>query len=212
MDTHPTLPQDLWDQQQVRCPQGHLSMAWWEHGGGQGSRPIIVEFDKHTCETCPVRPSCTRAKHTGRRLRLPPQDQYEALHEAQTWSASEEGQQLYKRRAGVEGTLSQGVRAFGLRRTRYWGEAKTHLQHVAIAAAMGIHLRRDTLCPQSLSTATSFRCRDRGKSPMWDNTVSKRSGNGRLKNRIAGVVPSVARPSKLCSTAHTLYRFLGKPR
>jgi transposase len=127
-----------WDQQQVRCPQGHLSVAWWEHGGGQGSRPIIVEFDKHTCEMCPVRPSCTRAKHTGRRLRLPPQDQYEALQAAQTWSASEEGQQLYKRRAGVEGTLSQGVRAFGLRRTRYWGVAKTHLQHVAIAAAINI--------------------------------------------------------------------------
>jgi hypothetical protein len=127
-----------WDQQQVRCPQGHLSVAWWEHGGGQGSRPIIVEFDKHTCGTCPVRPSCTRAKHTGRRLRLPPQDQYEALAAAQTWSASEEGQQLYKRRAGVEGTLSQGVRAFGLRRTRYWGVAKTHVQHVAIATAINI--------------------------------------------------------------------------
>jgi transposase len=127
-----------WDQQHVRCPQGHLSVAWWEHGGGQGSRPIIVAFDKHTCETCPVRPSCTRAKHTGRRLRLPPQEQYEALQAAQTWSASEEGQQLYKRRAGVEGTLSQGVRAFGLRRTRYWGLAKTHVQHVAIAAAINI--------------------------------------------------------------------------
>jgi hypothetical protein len=127
-----------WDQQQVRCPQGHLSVAWWEHGGGQGSRPIIVEFAKHTCGPCPVRAACTRAKHTGRRLRLPPQDQYEALAAAQTWSASEEGQQLYKRRAGVEGTLSQGVRAFGLRRTRYWGVAKTHLQHVAIAAAINI--------------------------------------------------------------------------
>src|SRR5438094_612586 len=127
-----------WDQQQVRCPQGHLSVAWWEHGGGQGSRPIIVAFDKQTCGTCPVRPCCTRAKHTGRRLRLPPQDQYEALQAAQTWSASEEGQQLYKRRAGVEGTLSQGVRAFGLRRTRYWGLAKTHVQHVAIAAAINI--------------------------------------------------------------------------
>jgi transposase len=127
-----------WDQQQVRCPQGHLSVAWWEHGGGQGSRPIMVEFDKHTCGTCPERPCCTRAKHTGRRLRLPPQDQYEALQAAQTWSASEEGQQRYKRRAGVEGTLSQGVRAFGLRRTRYWGVAKTHLQHVAIAAAINI--------------------------------------------------------------------------
>jgi transposase len=83
-----------WDQQQVRCPQGHLSVAWWEHGGGQGSRPIIVACDKPTCETWPVRPACPRAKHTGRRLRLPPQDQYEALHAAQTWSASEAGQQL----------------------------------------------------------------------------------------------------------------------
>jgi transposase len=127
-----------WDQQQVRCPQGHLSVAWWEHGGGQGSRPIIVAFDKHTCGPCPVRTSCTRAKHTGRRLRLTPQDQYEALHAAQTWSASAEGQQLYKRRAGIEGTLSQGVRACGLRRTRYWGLAKTHVQHVAIAAAINL--------------------------------------------------------------------------
>ena len=126
------------DKKQVRCPQGNVSAAWWEHGGGRGSRPIIVEFDKHTCGTCPVRAGCTRAKHTGRRLRLPPQEQYEALAAAQTWSASEEGQQLYQRRAGVEGTLSQGVRAFGLRRTRYWGVAKTHLQHVAIAAAINI--------------------------------------------------------------------------
>src|SRR5262252_6219545 len=107
-----------WDQQQVRCPQGHLSVAWWEHGDGQDSRPIIVAFDKPTCGACPVRPCCTRAKHTGRRLRLPPQDQYEALQAAQTWYASEAGQHLYKQRAGVEGTLSQGVRAFGLRRTR----------------------------------------------------------------------------------------------
>jgi hypothetical protein len=147
-----------WDQQQVRCPQGHLSVAWWEHGGGQGSRPIIVAFDKHVCGPCPVRTDCTRAKHTGRRLRLPPQDQYEALQAAQTWSASEEGQQLYKRRAGVEGTLSQGVRAFGLRRTRYGGVAKTHLQHVAIAAAINMTLGKQTCkIPGGVSNACSRR-------------------------------------------------------
>ena len=37
-----------------------------------------------------------------------------------------------------EGTLSQGVRAFGLRCTRYRGLAKTRVQHVATAAAMHI--------------------------------------------------------------------------
>ena len=71
-------------------------------------------------------------------MTLHPQAQYEALQAARAWYASDEGQQSYKRRAGIEGTLSQGVRAFGLRRTRYWGLAKTHLQHVAIAAAINI--------------------------------------------------------------------------
>jgi len=126
------------DKKQVRCPQGNMAAAWWEHGGGQGSRPIIVAFARHECQACPTRALCTRAVHTGRRLRLPPQKQYEALEAAQTWYASEEGQQLYQRRAGVEGTLSQGVRAFGLRRTRYGGLAKTHGQPVALAAAINI--------------------------------------------------------------------------
>jgi|GEM_PF-6857515 len=34
--------------------------------------------------------------------------------------------------------LSQVVRAFGLRRIRYWGLAKTRLQHIATSAAMNI--------------------------------------------------------------------------
>jgi len=73
-------------------------------------------------------------------LKLHPQAPHEALQAARAWYASAEGKQGYQRRAGIEGTLSQGVRAFGLRRTRYWGIAKTHLQHVAIAAA--IHIDR----------------------------------------------------------------------
>ncbi len=44
----------------------------------------------------------------------------------------------YQVRAGVEGTLSQGVRAFGMRRSRYIGLAKTGLQQVCIAAAMNV--------------------------------------------------------------------------
>jgi transposase len=44
----------------------------------------------------------------------------------------------YRLRAGIEGTLSQGVRAFGLRRSRYRGLARTHLQHVATAAAINL--------------------------------------------------------------------------
>jgi len=44
----------------------------------------------------------------------------------------------YAQRAGIEGTLSQGVRAFDLRRSRYTGLAKTHLQHILIATAINL--------------------------------------------------------------------------
>src|ERR1700757_2899412 len=46
----------------------------------------------------------------------------------------------------------------------------------------GIHLRRDTLCPQPLRAMSGLRFRGRGKSSTFDNTVSTRSGNPRLKN------------------------------
>lgn len=44
----------------------------------------------------------------------------------------------YERRAGIEGTISQGTRGFGLRRSRYIGEAKTHLQHLLTAGAINL--------------------------------------------------------------------------
>src|SRR5262249_32223025 len=90
------------------------------------------------CQACPARALCTRAQQQGRRVGLPPQDQYEALRAAQMWYGSEGGKQGYKRRAGVEGTLSQGVRSFGLRCPRYRGLEKTHVQHIATAAAINI--------------------------------------------------------------------------
>jgi len=98
----------------------------------------MVAFRTQDCAACIARPLCTRAEYTGRRLHLPPQEQYEALQAARTWYASAEGKQRYKRRAGIEGTLSPGVRAFGLRHTRYRGLAKTHLPHVAIATAINV--------------------------------------------------------------------------
>ena len=67
-----------------------------------------------------------------------PRKQHEALQEARRRIESEEDRQLYNRRAGIEGTISQGVRTFGLRQTRYRGLSKTHLQHIATAAAINL--------------------------------------------------------------------------
>jgi len=42
----------------------------------------------------------------------------------------------YAERAGIEGTISQGIWAFELRRSRYIGLARTHLQNVLMATAL----------------------------------------------------------------------------
>ena len=130
-----------WAQQRVRCPQGKWSAAWWEHHGPTSGRPIWVQFALEDCQACPARARCTRAQQQGRRLGLPPRAQYEAVHAARAWISSEAGQQQYHQRAGVEGTLSQAVRSSGLRYARYWGATKTHVQHVATAAALNIDRR-----------------------------------------------------------------------
>jgi len=49
-----------------------------------------------------------------------------------------EWQNLYQERAGIEGTISQSVRGYGLRQTRYIGKAKTHLHNIAVASAVNI--------------------------------------------------------------------------
>ena len=67
-----------------------------------------------------------------------PRDQYEALQAARSSESSPEFRAEYARRAGIEGTISHGVRTCGLRRSRYAGEAKTHLQHLATAAAINV--------------------------------------------------------------------------
>jgi transposase len=63
---------------------------------------------------------------------------HEALQAARQRAQTEEFKEHYKKRAGIEGTISQGVRAFGLRRSRYVGQAKTALQHIAIAVAINL--------------------------------------------------------------------------
>jgi len=79
------------------------------------------------------------------RLRLPgprphvlPRREHEVLAGIRARESTVEGQHLYAERQGIEGTLSQAVRAFELRRARYRGSSKTDLQHFATAAAINL--------------------------------------------------------------------------
>jgi transposase len=127
-----------WDGQRVRCPQGKLSSAWSPQVDQAGTPYVSVWFRQADCAACPARPLCTRAEHQARHLKLQPRAEHEALKAARERLATKEGRRRYARRAGIEGTLSQGVRACGLRRSRYRGLARTRLQHVASAAALNL--------------------------------------------------------------------------
>ncbi len=129
---------DAWAAHSARCPQGHRSASWYPFQHANGHHYIRVTFAKEDCAGCPQRARCTRAKTQPRSLQLQPQLQQEAIDRMRAYLESAEGRQLDAKRAGIEGTLSQGVRVCGLRRSRYIGLAKTHLQQVASAAALNL--------------------------------------------------------------------------
>ena len=86
------------------------------------------------CQPCASRVHCTRA--TRRTITVRRQDHHDAWQAARARETSAVYTPEYAGPAGIEGTRSQGTRAYGLRHARYMGLAKTHLQHVLTAAAM----------------------------------------------------------------------------
>jgi transposase len=125
-----------WDAQKVSCPQGQVSRHWVPAQDAWGNATIHVQFARSTCLGCASRADCTRAKRDPRELTLRPRAEHEALQAGRQRQQTPEWKEQYNVRAGIEGTLSQGIRAFELRRSRYIGLARTHLQHILTAAAM----------------------------------------------------------------------------
>jgi transposase len=127
-----------WDKEQAVCPQGKLSYRWEQKTNNYGLKVTHVKFRSKDCQACSVRSLCTKSTTNGRRLSLQAKESQAALQAMRVFMASDEGKSLYAYRAGIEGTLSQGVRKMGLRFTRYRGLEKTHLQHLATAAAINV--------------------------------------------------------------------------
>lgn len=99
---------------------------------------IHSKFAAKDCLACPVRSQCTHALKEPRSIMIRAQPTYEVLQHARQRQQTPAFKDLYAKRAGIEGTLSQGVRAFGLRRSRYVGEAKTRFQMCMTAVAINV--------------------------------------------------------------------------
>lgn len=134
-----------WEEKHATCPQGKRSSSWRPGVDGRRNAVIQAVFAKAACSQCPSLSQCTTAKSQRRTLTLRPQALHDTLQHARHREKTPEFKAAYKKRAGIEGTISQGVRAFGLRHARYVGKAKTHLQHLATAAAINLERVADWL-------------------------------------------------------------------
>jgi transposase len=128
-----------WQGEQATCPEGRTSISWTPAIDNRNNEVIKIKFSIKDCQSCPSCSLCTRSTRSPpRTIPVRREPQHQALQRARARAKTEEFKTLSACRPAVEGTISQRVRAMGLRRSRSIGQERTHLQHVATAAAMKI--------------------------------------------------------------------------
>lgn len=130
-----------WEKEEATCPEGKKSIHW-RHRTRRGQPVLGIAFSPKDCGDCPSRDLCVRRKRRPghgrpyRELTVSSRERYEALKIAREREKTPSYAEEYARRDGIEGTISRAVRSCGIRRSRYRGIRRTHLQHVLTAAAM----------------------------------------------------------------------------
>jgi len=128
-----------WEQQTVRCPMGKISSYWREGTGKFGKPNVNAGFKSSDCRPCTAATRCTRnKKNKARALTFPQQAEYQALQAARERQKTDDFKERYQTRSGVEGLISQAAFTLGMRRARYRGIDKTHLQNLATASAINV--------------------------------------------------------------------------
>jgi Transposase DDE domain len=101
-----------------------------------------MKFSTKDGRHCDQVAPCVRStqRYPRRTLTIRPQKPYQALQAARQREAADAFQAAYARRAGIEGTISRGIRSIRLRRTCSIGLAWVHLGY--ILTAVGLNVRR----------------------------------------------------------------------
>ncbi|MER5363535.1 IS1182 family transposase [Streptomyces sp. NPDC002785] len=128
-----------YDRRQVTCPQGQVSQGW--HGPYPTSSPtaaplIVARFTKGQCHPCPARARCTTSRENARNVGFPPRELRDLQLRVRTEQQTPEWKTRYAVRSGVEGTVNEFAHGHGMRRCRYRGQEKAHIQHVLTAIAV----------------------------------------------------------------------------
>jgi DDE family transposase len=125
-----------WEDKQARCPAGQLSVGWRERQDRHGHAAVQITFGAAACAACACRAECTRSATQPRSVLVREREHFLALQAARSRQHTEQFKAQYARRAGIEGTISQGTHTGDLRRSRYIGLVKTRLMHLFLGAAL----------------------------------------------------------------------------
>lgn len=98
----------------------------------------MARFTKNQCQPCPVRAKCTTSRDSARNVGFPPRELLELQLRNRAERQEPAWHKYYAVRSGIEGSICEFAHGHGMRRCRYRGQAKTHLQHVLTAIAVNI--------------------------------------------------------------------------
>jgi transposase len=128
-----------WEAKKAICPEGKQSKGWKTAIDSWGRPDIVVRFARRDCLECKSRALCTRSKEEPRHLTLlPNKAEHEVVQAARARQKTAEWKDKYDERAGIEGTFSRAASILGVRRARYKGQEKVHLEHVLTAVALSV--------------------------------------------------------------------------
>ncbi|WP_185842058.1 transposase [Streptomyces sp. WAC 06725] len=146
-----------WDNEQAICPRGATSVSWTELRMKENTY-LQARFAEADCRSCPDRTRCTSSPTRPRSVAVLPWPLHKIRARNRLDQHTELWQRRYTIRAGIEATVSQNVRAHGLRRSRYRGLARTHVQHILTALACNVARLADWIdtSPRTRRRATHF--------------------------------------------------------
>ena len=116
-----------WEKKIAVCPRGHQSQTWSEQVDSSNQPIIDIRFSQSRSRACPSRSRCTRAQTQPRGLTIRTKNEHIALKNRREVQNTPKFLKIYNQRAGIEGTLSQGIRRSDLRQSRYIGKRQNSL-------------------------------------------------------------------------------------
>lgn len=117
------------------CPAGQRSVKWCAHTERDGSAGVNIHFAATVCAGCPLRSRCTTGQG-GRCIHV--SERYGILEARRAEAKTDEFREKMRARPAIEATLSELVRGHGLRRHRYRGAGKRHLENLLKGTACNL--------------------------------------------------------------------------